>query len=77
MSTKQWIVLIIAFLVLAILLFLADFVFAGVLYVIVVLFDSSVAGIVFKWVLVGLLLIELPLMGTYLFKTMKNERNEI
>ena len=75
MSAKQWFIFLVAFLVLAIMFAIGDAFLAGILAVVVFLFDTSSAVIVLKWVFSGLLLIELPILATYLYNSIKNERN--
>lgn len=76
MSIKQMFVFLVSFLVLATMFAIGDVFLAGVLSVVVILFDFTSAFTVFKWVVLGLLLIELPILAVYLYNSIKNERNE-
>ena len=77
MSPRQWVVFILSFLIMVPVCIVLNTCFAGVIAIVVFLFDSSAVSTVFKWIIFSLTILEIPALVMYMYDIFKNERNEV
>lgn len=73
MTSHKWIIFIISALIFVVILSLLNVIVAGILYLITMLFEPIEAPIVFKWVLCGLSLLDIPLIIPALYNSVTKQ----
>lgn len=75
-STKRWVTFIVSLIIFSIVFAFVDVFIAGVFYLIVLFLEATEAAVVFKWVFLGLFILETIITIPCLYLNIYNERTE-
>lgn len=73
MSAQKWVIFTVSALIFVVILFLLNVIVAGVLFLITMLFEPTEATIVFKWVLIGLSILDFPITIYAMYESVKKK----